>query len=134
MAFSRDVKRRLEVALGNEAAADAVESAIFALGIDPAAVVAALGATSNLSALAVAPTTFATIAGTYAVPSTPTGSEVDATVNAALAAVKDVVDIKADNADVETLRTQTESRLDAIETKVDAILTALKNAGLMASS
>ncbi len=97
----------------------------------PATVIAALGTTSNLSAAAVAPTTFTAVAGTYAIPAEPTGAEVDATANAALALVKAVVDIKADNADLETLRTQAEARLDAIEAKIDALIAALKTAGLM---
>ena len=39
---------------------------------------------------------------------------------------------KADNADVETLRTEVEARLDVIEAKVDGYRTALRAAGLMA--
>jgi porphobilinogen deaminase len=41
---------------------------------------------------------------------------------------------KADNADVETLRGEIEVRLDNLETKVDAILSSLKTAGVMASA
>ncbi len=86
-----------------------------------------LGTTTALSALVVAATTFTASAGTFAVPAEPTGAEVDTAIDQATAKVKAVVDIKADNADVETLRTQTEARLDAIEAKVDAILTALSS-------
>lgn len=77
-----------------------------------AASVAAIGTTANLTALV------------------PTAVDLNAVfsdteVEAALLA-------KADNADVETLRTEVEGRLDAIETKVDAVIAALKAAGLMA--
>lgn len=42
-------------------------------------------------------------------------------------------DLAAARTAVNTLATETEARLDAIETKVDAILTSLKSAGVMAS-
>ncbi len=53
------------------------------------------------------------VAGTYALPAEPTGAEVDATVQASISAI--------------------ETRLDALDSKVNAILAALKTAGLMAS-
>lgn len=62
----------------------------------PAAVIAALGTTSNLTA----------IAGSYA-------------------------DLAAARTSVNTLATETEARLDAIEAKVDALIAALKTANLM---
>lgn len=66
-------------------------------GVPIAGTVAALGSTTNLSA----------IAGTYA-------------------------DLAAARTSVNTLAGEVEARLDAIETKVDAILSSLKTAGLMA--
>lgn len=65
-------------------------------GVPVAATVAALGTTTNLTA----------IAGVFA-------------------------DLAAARTAVNTLATETEARLDAIEAKVDSILTSLKNAGLM---
>ena len=97
-----------------------------------AANVAALGITNNLTALAVTPVTFtgaATAGG-----SSPSASNVNDAIDALAAEVKTAVDAKADNADVETLRTEVEARLDAIEAKVDAEIAALKAAGLQASS
>jgi porphobilinogen deaminase len=48
--------------------------------------------------------------------------------------VKTALDTKADNADVETLRGEVETRLDNLEVKTDAIITALKSAGVIASA
>jgi predicted RecA/RadA family phage recombinase len=101
-------------------------------GVPVAAVVAALGTTSNLTAAVVAATTFAGAA--CAGGSTPTATNVNTAIDAATAAVKTALDLKADNVDLETLRTETEARLDAIEAKVDAFLASLKAAGLMATS
>lgn len=61
---------------------------------------------------AITPSDVAAVTGTYAIPAEPTGAEVDATV--------------------EALRSGVETRLDALDSKVNAILTALKAAGLMA--
>lgn len=159
--LSVKAKKVLTVALANKAVGAEIAAAIDSGSNPQAAAVAVFGATTNLSALVVTPTaltpavvaatTFAATVGTYALPAEPTGAEVDATVDAALAQVKAVVDIKADNADletmrgevetalddkadnadVETLRTETEGRLDAIESKINAVITALKGAGLM---
>lgn len=67
--------------------------------VSQAAVVAALGTTTNLTA----------IAGSYA-------------------------DLAAARTSVNTLAGEVETRLDAIEAKVDAVIAALKTAGLMATS
>lgn len=67
--------------------------------VGQAAVVAALGTTTNLTA----------IAASYA-------------------------DLAAARTSVNTLRTDTEARLDAIDAKVDAVIASLKAASLMASS
>lgn len=61
---------------------------------------------------AITPSNLATVTGTYSIPAEPTGAEVDASVN--------------------SLGADVELRLDALDSKVNAILTALKNAGLMA--
>lgn len=126
--------KRLGKALGEEI------GAAIAAGSNVCDEVSLLGTTSNLSAAAVAATTFTDVAvtGTYVSGAEPTGAEVNVTANAAanaaLAKVKTVVDIKADNADVETLRTQVEARLDAIEAKIDELITKMKSAGQIAAS
>lgn len=103
MALSTKAKKRLEVAMARRAEANEVIEAIES-GMNPQAdAVAALGATTDLSA----------VAGTYAIPAEPTGAEVDATVQA--------------------LADEVEARLDDVEAKVDEILVALKNANIMAS-
>ena len=96
------------------------------------ATIAALGTTSNLSAAVVAATTITNSAGTYAIPAEPTGVEVDTAIDALRTKVVVALDIKADNVDLETLRTQVESRLDAIESKLDVVIAALKTTGVIA--
>jgi predicted RecA/RadA family phage recombinase len=90
------------------------------------AAVASLGTTTALTALAVTAsvlTDLSTAGGnTYS----------DAAVNAIFAEVETKLNLKADNADAETLRTEVEARLDAAEGKVDAILAALRTAGVIA--
>lgn len=108
-----------------------------------ATTIAALGSTSNFSALVVA------AAGLVA--GTPTaaaqGASYDQTaLNAALDLKTEQADfaqlvtdmnaallLKADNVDAETLRTQVEARMDAVEAKIDAVIAALKTAGVMAT-
>lgn len=101
-------------------------------GIPVAATIAALGTTSNLTALVVTATNIAASNFTAAIPAEPTKAEVDAGIDTLKTAVVTALDLKADNADVETLRTETEARLDAIEAKIDAFLASVKAAGLMA--
>lgn len=134
MALSSKARKRLEVALARRAEAKEIADAIDSGGNPQAAVVAALGATSNMSALVPAAAVITDSAGTYAIPAEPTGAEVDAAIDALRDKVETALDAKADNADAETLRTEAEARLDAIEAKVDAILVSLKAAGLMASA
>lgn len=76
---------------------------LLSLPYGQAAVIAALGTTTALSASDL----------TAAIPSAPTKAEVDAGIDA--------------------LAAKAEARLDAIESKVDAFLAAIKAAGLMAS-
>ena len=132
MTLSTDAKRRLEVATASKAVGDEIAAAIDAGGSGPAAAVAAFGSTTNLTALAVTATTFAGAA--CAGGSTPTATQVNTAIDTATGLVKTALDLKADNADCETLRTETEARLDAIETKINAVIAALKAASLMAKS
>lgn len=108
MALSEKARKQLETGLAESLDAPSSASKEIADAIDSgsnpqAAAVAALGSTSDLSA----------VAGTYATPAEPTGAEVDATAQA--------------------LADEVETRLDNVEAKVDAVIAALKAAGLMAS-
>lgn len=132
MSLSQKTKDRLEKALTSKTAAAEVVAAIDSQGSGPAAVVAAFGTTTNLTALA--PTAVTMTAAACAGGATPAATDVNAAINSATAEIKTMLDAKADNADAETLRTEVEARLDAIETKVNAMLTALKAAGLMAEA
>lgn len=102
MSLSSTVLRRLAVAMGNKAAADAIAAAIDSNGSGPAAVVAAFGATTNLPAAACDG------------DATPSATNVNAAIDAVAAVA--------------------ETRLDAVEAKVNAILASLKSSGQMASS
>lgn len=163
MALSEDTKKIIVVALANKRAGEELAAAVDSGSNPQAAAIAAIGATSNLSALAPvasalaagSPTASAITdsAGTYANPVEPTGAEVDTAIDelrdkveTALDAKADqadfsqfatdtntALDLKADNADVETLRTEAEARLDAVEAKIDAVIAALKAANLMAT-
>lgn len=82
--------------MANAKAAAELAAAVDSNGSGPAAVVAAIGATADLTA----------IAGTF-------GS------------------LAVANTAVATLASETEARLDAIEAKVDAVIAALKAAGMM---
>lgn len=130
--LSKRTKDIVIVALADKRAGQELASAIDAGGNAQASAVAALGATSNMSALVVTATVIANSNFTAAIPAEPTKAEVDAGIDALRNAVVAALDIKADNADVETLRTQAEARLDAVEAKIDAVIAALKAAGLMA--
>jgi hypothetical protein len=98
MALSEDTKKRLVIALTDEAAGQELADAVDAGSNPKAATVAAIGTTVNLPAVAA---TFATLADARSA--------------------------------VEAQRAGAEPRLDAVEAKIDAILAALKAAGLMAS-
>lgn len=130
--LSVKAKKVLTVAVANKAVGAELAAAIDAGGNVQAAAIAAIPASTNLTAAVVAAATFAPIVGTYVNAAEPTGAEVDATADAALAAVKAIVDVKADNVDLETLRTEVESRMDAVEAKINAVIAALKASGLMA--
>lgn len=104
MALSKDAKFRLEVALADRRAAKEIADALGAV-TSPAGHVAPLGATTNL------PASNATLS--------TSDTYTDAAVKAAI-----------DGA-VDALRVAAEARLDAAESKIDAILAALQAAGLM---
>lgn len=93
--------------------------------------VAELGATSNLTALVPAAAVITDSAGTFAIPAEPTGAEVDTAIDELRDKVETALDLKSDNTDVETLRTETEARLDAIEAKLDELIAALVASGIM---
>jgi hypothetical protein len=85
-----------------------------------AATVAAIPASANLTVPVVA---------AAAVENT----DITATQLAVVAAdLNAALDNKADNADLVTLASEVEARLDTIESKINAVIAALKAAGLMA--
>lgn len=99
--------------------------------LSQAANVEELGATANLTALSPTAASITDTDGTYNNAAEPTGAEVDATVDALRDKVETALDLKADNADVETLRGEVEARLDDVEAKVDELIAALVASGLM---
>lgn len=104
--ISKKTQIILTVALANRVAAKEISDALSAIQIvAPAADVAAFGSTTNLPA------------GNAALSTSNTYT--DAAVNAAI------------NGAVNAVNTVAEARLDNLEAKVNAILAALKNAGLM---
>lgn len=107
MSLSQKLKDRISVAITNKDDANELIAAIEASVASPAAAVAAMGSTTNL------PASNATLStsDTYA----------DADVK-----------VSIDGA-VDALRTATESRLDAIEAKIDAVIASLKASGQMES-
>lgn len=106
MSLSQDAKQRLIIALASQSAGDEVAQAIDGVHIvNPAGNVPVLGATSNLPASNASLSTGDTYTD---------------------AAVKSAID-----GAVDALRTPLESRLDAAEGKIDAIIAALVAAGLM---
>lgn len=106
----------------------------------PVTHLALLGSTTNLTALVPAIATISasgvtlTTAGgnTYSDASTKTA--IDGAADALAAKVITALGLKADNVDVETLRTEIEARLDALDAKADAIIGKLITAKIMAAS
>lgn len=133
MALSDRTKDILVVAMADRRAALEMSSAVDSGSNLQASAIAALGATSNMTALAVTATVIANSNFTAAIPAEPTKAEVDAGIDTLRTAVVNALNLKADNADAETLRTEAEARLDAIEAKIDAVIAALKAASLMAN-
>lgn len=109
MSLTKRTKDILVVAMADKKAANELSAAVDAGGNAQAAAVAALGATADLSAAAAAVTT---------------GGTPDCDAAAVEAGI---------NAAVDALAGEVEARLDASEAKIDAIIAALKAAGLMAS-
>lgn len=130
--LSNKAKAAIKRAVTEDKAADELIAALEAAADEQAAAVAALGATSNMTALVVTAAVISDSAGTFAIPAEPTGAEVDSAINALRDKVETALDSKADNADAETLRTQAEARLDAVEAKIDAVIAAFKASGQMA--
>jgi hypothetical protein len=133
MSLSQSLKDQLLSVFRTPESRDTVVAAIDAFGSGPAAAVAAIGTTSNLSAAVVANTTIAASNLTAAVSADPTKAEVDAGIDTLKSAVVTALNLKADNVDVETLRTQVEARLDVIEAKIDALIAALKASDQMST-
>jgi len=106
MALSTKARKRFEVAMARRAEATEILDAIDeGFNATPAEAVAPLGTTTNIPTVSVTLST----SDTYT----------DAAVKAAI------------DAGANAVRTATESRLDAIEAKLDALLSALTDAGLM---
>jgi hypothetical protein len=133
---SQKIEAAIKGSIANPAAAQEIINMIDSelSSASQATVIAALGATSALSALAVTATDIPASNFTAAIPAEPTKAEIDVGIDAVVLNIESALNLKADNADVETLRTQSEARLDAIEAKIDAVIAALKTAGLMASA
>jgi hypothetical protein len=139
MALNKRQKERLEIALGDFASRNEDVKAIIA-AVDSvllesrADYVAPLGTTANLTALVPTPADIAASDFTAIDANDPTKAEIDAGIDVLKDAVESALDLKADNADVETLRTEAEARLDAIEAKIDAWLAKQVAAGQMEDS
>lgn len=131
MALSSKLKKEIKNAIGDKIRADELIAAIEASVASPAANVALFGATTALTALVATAANISAITGTYVDTVQPTGAEINTVVNGLRTSVNTKLDLKADNADVETLRTEAEARLDDIETKINAIIDAMTDAGLM---
>ena len=136
MSLSKRTKDIMIVSMADRKAALELASAVDTGANPQAASVAAFGATANMSALVVSACSFVASNATLSTGDTYSDAAVKASIDGAIdvatAAAKAILDIKADNADVETLRTEAEARLDAIEAKINAVIAALKAAALMA--
>ena len=115
MSLSTIAKHWLSVSIANVEIAEEIAAAIDSQGSGPATFVATVG---TLSPVAVTFTGAACSGG-----STPTATNVNTAIDAATGLVATALAAKADNDDLDTLRTQ-----------VNAIQAALIAAGLMASS
>lgn len=108
------------------AASDATSCHLKLSPYSKQAAIVAYSAGTNLAAAAVTATVLTNLStsDTYS----------DAAVNAIFDEVQTALDLKADNADLETMRGSIETRLDAIDTGIAALITAMKNSGQMANS
>jgi hypothetical protein len=138
MALSERARKALEIACpqGNASSNDGSEIAdAIDIGFNaiPASNIPALGSTANMTALVPAAASISNSTSTAVDSANPTMTEVNTAVDAASAKVITALGLKADNVDAETLRTEAEARLDAIEAKIDAIIAAMIVAGLMSA-
>lgn len=118
--LSTKTRKITEVALANRVAAKELCDAIDVGGNPVAADVPVIPASADLTVPAV---TAATVADT----------DITATQLAVVASdLNAALDLKADNSVMVTVVGEVEARVDALEAKVNAIITALKAAGLMA--
>jgi len=131
MALSVKCKKRIEVALARRVEANELIAAVESGSNPVAAVVSAIGVTVNLTAPAVAPAVIVNSNFTAANATEPTKAEIDVGIDTLRTAVVGVLDVKADNADLSTLKGEVEVRMGAVEAKIDAVIAALKAAGLM---
>lgn len=130
MPLSTKAKRALQIACGQDLGSEIV-SAIAGDG-NEAAVVAAFGATTNISVPAVAG--FSPGANLVGVDGTGSNAAPLAGTETRLDALDTAVDALVDAVNTCAIASGVETRLDNLESKVNAILTALKDAGLMATS
>ncbi len=111
MALSNKAVEGLKRALTEDEVALEIKQAIDANGSGPAAHVALFGATTNLS-----------LASPGAAALNAIFSDVE---------VETALGLKSDQAAVSAMMATAETRLDNLEAKINAIITALVNAGLM---
>lgn len=132
MALSKRSKDILIVSMADRRSAQEITAAIDALvAATPAGAVAVLGVTSNLSAAVVAPTTIVDSNLTAVDAANPTKAEIDTGIDTLRDAIETALDLKSDNVDLNTLRSEIEDRLDDLEAKIDEVIDALVVAGLM---
>lgn len=114
MALSKRAKDAIKRAVTDAKAADELILEIEASADPQLDSMAAVGALAPVAA------SISASAGTYAIPAEPTGAEVDAAIDELRDKVETALDLKADNADLETLRAA-----------FDALVADLKAKGLM---
>lgn len=143
MSLSQRAKDALEIALADQKASVEVSTAIDSGSNPQAATVAAIPASTDLAlaspaAAALALDTPAAASLNAVFDDTEVEGALDAKADqvdvANLAAdMNTALDLKADQTAVAAMMATAESRLDALEAKVNAVISALKAAGLMAS-
>jgi len=118
--LSTKTRKILTVAMANRVAAAELADAVDSGSNPQAASVAVIPASADL---------------TVPAPVAAAVADTDITASQAAVVASDLnaaLDDKADNADLITLAGEVEARLDTLEGKVNAIIAALKAAGLMA--
>lgn len=114
MALSEELRRRLQYAMGDIQSGNSIADSIDSGGNPVAANVAAIPSSSDLSL------------------SSPVASSLNSVFDNS--EVESALDSKADQSAVSSLMSDAESRLDALEAKQNAVIAALKAAGLMSNS